>query len=102
MVATADAVALNGTRSPAIGRPIDNVAARVLGRDGQLLPPGIVGELYLGGASLFLGYRNDPEATRRLRIADPFAPGEWLYRTGDRVAWNDADELSSSVAPTSS
>ncbi|MCY1072265.1 amino acid adenylation domain-containing protein [Nannocystis sp. RBIL2] len=93
VVATADAVALNGTRSPAIGRPIDNVAARVLGRDGQLLPPGIVGELYLGGASLFLGYRNDPEATRRLRIADPFAPGEWLYRTGDRVAWNDADEL---------
>ncbi|MCY1010191.1 amino acid adenylation domain-containing protein [Nannocystis pusilla] len=91
VVATAGAVAASGTRSPAIGRPIDNVHARVLGRDGQLLPPGIVGELYLGGASLFLGYRNDSEAT--LRIADPFAPGEWLYRTGDRVAWNDADEL---------
>jgi non-ribosomal peptide synthetase component F len=67
-----------------IGRPIENTAAWVLDARGNVAPAGIVGELYLGGAGLALGYRGRPQLT-----AERFAPGpaqtggKRLYRTGD-------------------
>ncbi|HVE66876.1 MAG TPA: amino acid adenylation domain-containing protein, partial [Thermoanaerobaculia bacterium] len=81
---------LAGTPSPAtvpIGKPIANVKAYVLDRRGELRPPGLSGELYIGGAGLARGYRNLAEETDRRFVASPLpeSRGERLYRTGDLV-----------------
>ncbi|TMH59212.1 MAG: amino acid adenylation domain-containing protein, partial [Betaproteobacteria bacterium] len=70
--------------SAPVGRPIANTNAVVVDRAGQLVPAGVVGELYIGGAGLARGY-----LTRECFVADPFstdARGR-LYRTGDLVRY---------------
>jgi amino acid adenylation domain-containing protein/thioester reductase-like protein len=70
-----------------IGRPLPNLQTYVLDKNGQPVPPGIAGELYLGGIGLARGYLNRPELTRKNFIAHPFnaESGERLYKTGDLV-----------------
>ncbi|MFF6995503.1 amino acid adenylation domain-containing protein [Streptomyces sp. NPDC008313] len=80
--------------APPIGRAVDGVRLRVLGPDRELLPPGVTGELYIGGPSLSPGYRGRPEETARRFVADPYgAEGEPVYRTGDLVRWNARGDL---------
>ncbi|MGJ0607770.1 amino acid adenylation domain-containing protein [Cylindrospermopsis raciborskii] len=68
-----------------IGREIANTSLYILDDGLNLLPEGIVGELYIGGLGLARGYRNNPTLTSTTFIPDPFAqdPGSRLYRTGD-------------------
>jgi amino acid adenylation domain-containing protein len=75
-----------GTTVP-IGRPIANTAAYVLDEHMVPLPPGVPGELYIGGDGVALGYVNDPDLTGRMFVPDPYWPGPHtrLYRTGDRA-----------------
>ncbi|MEW6736592.1 MAG: amino acid adenylation domain-containing protein, partial [Acidobacteriota bacterium] len=70
-----------------IGRPIDNVRLYVLDQSMLLLPPGVPGELYIGGVGLARGYLNKPVLTAERFLPDPFSnePSARLYRTGDLV-----------------
>ncbi|MFL6292628.1 MAG: amino acid adenylation domain-containing protein, partial [Thermoanaerobaculia bacterium] len=75
-------------RDPAeltIGRPIRGVQVRILDGGMRPVPPGVPGEIYLGGAGVARGYLNRPDLT-----AERFVPapgGERLYRTGDLARW---------------
>ncbi|HEY1916529.1 MAG TPA: amino acid adenylation domain-containing protein [Streptosporangiaceae bacterium] len=77
-----------GMVPPPIGLPTwPNYQAYVLDAHLHPVPAGVLGELYLGGASVARGYLNRPELTRERFIPDPFRPGPGarLYRTGDLV-----------------
>ncbi len=68
-----------------IGRAMENVRLLVADEDGNPLPHGIPGELFVGGVNLARGYLGRPEATAEAFVPDPTAVGQRLYRTGDRV-----------------
>lgn len=72
-----------------IGRPVDNGTAYILDRDGRLLPPGVSGELCVGGVPVARGYLNRPELNAEKFVADPFRPRARMYRTGDLCAWRE-------------
>ncbi|QFU91620.1 non-ribosomal peptide synthetase [Amycolatopsis sp. YIM 10] len=70
---------------PSVGGPFRDSRAYVLDDDLNPLPPGAVGEIYMAGACLSRGYHDRPGLTADRYLPDPFsAPGERMYRTGDR------------------
>ena len=78
-----------------IGRPIRNLAARVLDAEMNPVPIGVPGQLLLGGAGLARGYLGRPALTAEHFIPDPFAaePGARLYATGDLARLRSDGEL---------
>ncbi|MGQ5995670.1 amino acid adenylation domain-containing protein [Serratia sp. IR-2025] len=72
------------TTSP-IGSRIPDLRLYLLGADGEPVPMGAIGELYVGGEGVARGYLNRPELTAERFLDDPFnrAPGARMYRTGD-------------------
>ncbi|MFO1074918.1 MAG: amino acid adenylation domain-containing protein, partial [Geminicoccaceae bacterium] len=83
-----------------IGRPIRNSTAYVLDPAGLPVPPGVVGELHVGGDGLARGYLNDPQLTAarfaRHRLSHPGVAETVetrLYATGDLVRWREDGTL---------
>ncbi len=68
-----------------IGHPIANTELHILGPDSRLLPPGVVGELHIGGDGLAQGYFDRPDLTEKAFISCDIGLGrdQRLYRTGD-------------------
>lgn len=68
------------------GKALTNQCFYILDEQLNPVPPGIVGELYIGGVGLSPGYFNDPERTAERFIRHPVT-GERLYRPGDLGRW---------------
>ncbi len=71
-----------------IGKPIANTEIFILDGQLQAVAIGIIGELYISGKCLALGYLHKPELTASKFIAHPFRKGERLYKTGDLGRWH--------------
>ncbi|MFJ4972580.1 amino acid adenylation domain-containing protein [Streptomyces sp. NPDC088755] len=76
-----------------IGRPLPNSTLHVLDAHGEPVPPGVPGELWIGGDGVTLGYAGDPGQTAdrfvtRTLSNRPGARPERLYRTGDNARWD--------------
>ncbi|GLH73031.1 peptide synthetase [Geothrix limicola] len=87
---------LHPDRPVSIGKAVPNDRVYVLDARGRLCPIGVPGELHLSGVGLSQGYLGRPELTAERFIPNPYADGpftERLYRTGDRVRFNDDGDL---------
>ncbi|GAA2393282.1 amino acid adenylation domain-containing protein [Streptomyces coeruleofuscus] len=78
------AVDIDTAGAVSVGLPFDNNQIHVLDAHHQEVPVGVVGDLYIGGVGLARGYLGDPARTAAAFVPSPYAPGERLYRTGDR------------------
>ncbi|WP_395295500.1 amino acid adenylation domain-containing protein [Kitasatospora hibisci] len=85
--------ALEPGRMVPIGRPFPNTALYLLDDRGRPVPPGVPGELWIGGSGVALGYVGDPEQTARRFVSLPLGGADGtepvrLYRTGDLARWD--------------
>jgi amino acid adenylation domain-containing protein len=96
VVATSGTIAPSGTYScaPTIGRAIRNTEIYILDENLQRVGHGQAGEIYIGGAGVARGYRNNPALTAEKFVCNPFGgEGERLYKTGDRGRFSADGEI---------
>ncbi|MET0397470.1 MAG: amino acid adenylation domain-containing protein, partial [Longimicrobiaceae bacterium] len=89
--------AAGGPARRMLGAPLPGASLHVCDPAGGVLPPGLPGELCIGGAGVARGYLGRAEPTAERFVPDPFAgvPGARMYRTGDRARWLEDGTLES-------
>ena len=93
-VSTAYEVTATIRDSVPIGRAIPGAYHYVLDAEQQMVPPGVVGELAVGGPGLAIGYHDEPELTRERFVQDAYRQdGGRIYKTGDLVRYDGSGEL---------
>jgi amino acid adenylation domain-containing protein len=95
VVATSSVLEPGSDGAPPIGRPIAGASIYLMNESGEQVPDGSVGEIYIGGGGVGRGYRNLPQSTEQSFLPDPFtgAPGDHMYRTGDRGVRRPGGEI---------
>jgi amino acid adenylation domain-containing protein/non-ribosomal peptide synthase protein (TIGR01720 family) len=81
------------TKGSVIGRPLNRAEVYVLGPSLELLPTQVEGEICIGGPGVSKGYLNQREQTENKYVANPYKPGERIYRTGDVGQWSSSGIL---------
>jgi hybrid polyketide synthase / nonribosomal peptide synthetase ACE1 len=91
-----DAKDMPARGNTAIGYPLPNYRVYVLDEKMNPAPPGVLGEIYVGGPGVSAGYLNNSALTAERLVPDTFASKEdlkrgWntLHRTGDLGRWGD-------------
>ncbi|KAF2218978.1 AMP-binding enzyme [Elsinoe ampelina] len=84
------------TESPAVGGPFPNYSVYVLDEQLKPVPPGVQGEIYVGGAGVATGYLENANLTAEKFFSDPFAPPSFvangwttMHQTGDNGRWRE-------------
>ncbi|WP_114905049.1 non-ribosomal peptide synthetase [Kordia sp. SMS9] len=76
-----------------LGKGIPTTSMYILDENQELVPQGVVGEIYIGGAGITRGYLNKEELTRAKFLDNPYREGECFYRSGDLGRWLANGEL---------
>ncbi len=76
-----------------IGKPLPTLTSYIMNKNQRLLPVGITGELFVGGAGVSRGYLNRVELTAQRFLDNPYKGGEILYRSGDQVRCFENGEM---------
>lgn len=84
---------IQGTRTVPIGTPKINTQIHILDETLRPVPVGAIGEIYIAGTHLARGYHRAPALTAQRFIADPFTPGQRMYRSGDLARRNAGGDV---------
>ena len=85
---------LRGDAGSLIGEPLPDLRIQLLDRWGHEVPPGVPGEIHVGGAGLARGYLHRPDLSAERFVPDPAGePGARLYRSGDLARRRGDGEL---------
>lgn len=80
----------NFGRTPPIGIPLRNMSMYILDPQFRMIPDGVIGEVYIGGCGVGVGYVGQPAMTAERFLSDPFSQVSdgRMYKTGDLGRWN--------------
>ncbi|MGC7216786.1 amino acid adenylation domain-containing protein [Mycobacteroides abscessus] len=84
---------IQGTRTVPIGTPKINTQIHILDETLRPVPVGAIGEIYIAGTHLARGYHRAPALTAQRFVADPFTPGQRMYRSGDLARRNAGGDV---------
>lgn len=77
---------LDNEKEITVGPPIMNTQIHILDKNMKQVPIGVVGEIYISGIQVGLGYIGKPEMTAQRFMDNPFGPGK-IYKSGDIGRW---------------
>lgn len=77
-----------------VGKPLNNNNIYILDDYMNIQPVGIVGEIYVSGNNVCLGYLNNPTQNSSAFINNPFVDGKIMYKTGDKGKWTSDGSIS--------